>query len=342
MNWFRNRNENYPLSADESARGRAKAVNTLMFVVLGSVVVITAAHAILLVLYTTSTFANTGDGLLYTFLNVIRVSFPVVVEVAAVAIALGFITSAWREGQRSLGTFLEATWFLFAAANMITFFAVERGAELQGWQQTWVEVGLPLSALFVAALTYMVLKADPAHKRANEAALAKENMESIEANARNSVNTSDAMKTIHERRVWRETVNKLSAQGYDDEEISYMTAYIPELHDLEAARQARKATADIATAEQEPDTSWLKRQFKRRFSPQTAASEEGKITHRETAATPAAPGQGDTSRIAADDLAAMREAMREMLREELEAKGILSPTSPVPHPNGQEAKPSHP
>ena len=36
MNWFRNRNENYPLSADESARGRAKAVNVLMFVVLGS------------------------------------------------------------------------------------------------------------------------------------------------------------------------------------------------------------------------------------------------------------------------------------------------------------------
>ena len=336
MNPFRNRNENYPLSTDESARGRAKAVTVLMFAVLGSVVVITAAHAVLLVLYTTSTFANTGDGLLYTFLNIIRVAFPVVVEVAAVAIGLGFILSAWREGQRTLGTFLEVTWFLFAAANMITFFAVERGEELQGWQQGWVEVGLPLSALFVAALTYMVLKADPAHKRANEAALAKEKKESVEANARNAVHTSDAMQTIHERRVWRETVAELSAQGYDDEEIAYMTGHIPELHDLEAARQARAAKD---TAELEPNISWLKRQFKRRSAPQPAAPDESNITHDEPTATPATPGQGDAPRLSADDLAAMQQAMREMLRKELEAEGILSPT---PSANGQEVKPSRP
>ena len=335
MNWFRNRKENYPLSADESARGRAKAVNVLMFSVLGSVVVITAAHAILLVLYTTDTFVNTGDGILYTVLNVIRVSFPVVVEVGAVAVGLGFIISAWREGQRTLGTFLEVMWLLFAAANMITFFAVERGEELQGWQQNWVEIGLPLSALAVATLTYLVLKADPAHKRANEAALAKEQKESIEANARNSVHTSDAMQTIHERRVWRETVNELSAQGYDDEEIAYMTAHIPELHDLEAARQARAAKQ--VAAEPEPDASWWKRLSNHLpgFLPTTGESKSTHDTPRaETTPAPiVAPGQGATSRLTPDDIA-------EVIRQYEAARAAAQP--PAPSPNGQEVKPGRP
>lgn len=307
-----------------------------MFVVLGSVVIITAAHAILLVLYTTSTFANTGDGLLYTFLNIIRVSFPVVVEVAAVAIALGFITSAWREGQRSLGTFLEVTWFLFAAANMITFFAVERGEELQGWQHSWVNYGLPISALIVAAMTYMVLKADPAHKRANEAALAQEKKEAVEANARNAVETSDAMQTIHERRVWRETVNKLSAQGYDDEEIAYMTAQIPELHDLEAARQARAKATAAATADQEPEPSWLKRFFRWMDASPPPLAEEGNSTHdaprQDAPAAPSAAGQGGLSDADARKVA---EAL-------LVLQATATAPAPVVHPNGQEVKPTNP
>lgn len=339
MNWFRNRNQNYPLSDEEAARGRAKAVTALMFAVLGSVVVITAAHAILLVLYTTSDFANTGDGILYTFLNVIRVSFPVVVEVAAVAIALGFITSAWREGQRTLGTFLEVTWILFAAANMITFFAVERGEELQGWQQNWVEIGLPISALIVASLTYMVLKADPAHKRANEGALAKEKKEAIEANARNAVDTSPAMQTIHERRVWRETVRNLSAEGYDADEIAYMTAHIPELHDLEAARHAR-AAEQPAAAEQGRAMTWLKHLLNRSAdSPSTDTTgdpgDDAMRHHDNIIPTPTTPGQGDgaASRLHPDDIAAIAAAL---------AQASVHVPTPVPHANGQEPSDTHP
>ena len=69
-------------------------------------------------------------------------------------------------------------------------------------------------------------------------------------------------------------------------------------------------------------------------------SEQSNNTHNAVSAH-AAPsaGQGDAPRLSADDLAAMQQAMREMLRKELEAEGILSPT---PSANGQEVKPSRP
>ncbi len=233
MNLF-NRNsdrEDYPLSAEEDARGAIDNVTKLLYVVLGAVVIITAAHAILLVVNTTGGFV-VGDGLFGTILNAIRIAFPVVVELAAVAVCLGFVRSKWRGGQRGIGSSIEGAWFVFAGANMITFFALERGATLQGWQLAWVSWGLPLSALVISAMTYRMLKADPAHKRNNERALAAEKKASAEFNARQGVVMSDAMMTIHERRVWRDTVRDLAANGYDEDEIAFMTAHIPTLQEL--------------------------------------------------------------------------------------------------------------
>lgn len=253
MNWLNRNKDDYPLSAEEDTTGAVKSIGYLLYAVLGSVVVITAAHAILLVVNTTRAFtaASADEGLFYVILNVIRVAFPIVVEIAAVAVGLGFIKSQWRGGQRGLGTTLEIAWFLFAAANMITFFAFERGAELQGWQHAWVQWGLPLSALIVAALTYKLLKADPNHKRANERALAAEKIRAAEENARFAVTMSDAMMTVHQRRVWRETVRDLAAQGYDDDEIAFMTAHIPSLHELAAQRPVEQH----GTAE--PRRNWM-------------------------------------------------------------------------------------
>lgn len=98
-----------------------------------------------------------------------------------------------------------------------------------------------------------------------------------------------------------------------------------------------------------PHRSWLDRALGRNKSvPAAPATSVENPTHdapRHDTPTTAAvgqPGQGDTPQPSADELAAMRQIVRGMLRQELEAEGILSPTSPVPHPNGQEAKPSHP
>ena len=241
MKWFNRDKEDYPLTAEEDAKGKASGIAMLLYAVLFGVVIITAAHAVMLVLATTGDFAASDDGLFYALLNVIRVAFPIIVEIAAVGVGLGFIRARWRAGQRGIGGGLEAAWFVFAAANMITFFAIERGDELQGWQSWWVQIGLPMSALVVAAMTYKLLKADPNHKRANEEALAAEKKTAAEHKARHGVMTSDAMMTIYERRTWRETVNDLAAQGYDEEEIAFMTSHIPALQALAAQRDAPAA-----------------------------------------------------------------------------------------------------
>ncbi len=255
MSWF-NRNkdrEDYPLSADEDAKIATDNVTRLLYAVLGAVVVITAAHAVLLVINTTDSFTATDTGLFGTILNVIRVSFPVVVEIAAVAVCLGFIRSKWRGGQRGIGSQIEVAWLLFAAANMITFFTLERGEELAGWQLGWVRWGLPTSALIISAMTYRMLKADPAHRRANEEALATEKKTAAKFNARHAVMMSDAMMTIEERKVWRETVHELAAQGYDADEIAFMTDHIPSLQQLHEQRETRPA------AEPEKKTSLIDR-----------------------------------------------------------------------------------
>lgn len=322
-----NRNDSTPLTTAENADNAAAAVNYLLYGVLGAVVLTTGAHAIMLVLNTTDSFAtdSASGGLFYALLNVLRVSWPSIVEVAAVAVGLGFIKAKWRGGQKGIGTALEITWFLFAAANMITFFAIERGAELQGWQSAWVQYGLPLSALVVAALTYKLLKANPAHKRANERALAEEQRTAAEENARLAVDTSDAMMTVHERRAWREKVHSLKAQGYDEEEIGFMTDHIPSLNQLHEQREkgpasepekkpglVDRAKAKLGLGDEADDTAY--------DAPRQDANAP-------TTATP--PGQGATGRLHPDDVAAIAAVVAQM-------------SAPVPaptvHANGQETQ----
>lgn len=322
MNWF-NRDkdtEDYPLSAAEDARSATDTVTRLLYLVLGAVVVITAAHAILLVINTTGSYEANG-GLFGMVLNVIRVAFPVVVELAAVAVCLGFVRSKWRGGQRSIGSSIETAWLLFAAANMITFFALERGEVLAGWQLSWVRYGLPLSALIVSSMTYRMLKADPDHKRDNEVALATERRRNARFNARQGVMMSDAMMTIEERKVWRETVHELAAQGYDEDEIAFMTGHIPSLQQLHDQRKERP------TDEPEQRPGLLDR----------AKAALGKPVHDAPRhdATPTAPppGQGAASRLTPDEIATIAAAVAQM--------SAPAPT-PTPSPNGQEAKPSHP
>lgn len=332
MNWFNRlrNNEDYPLSAEEGERNRARGVSTLLYVVLAAVVVITGAHAVLLVINTTAEYVAEGSGLFVTLLNTIRVAFPLIVEVAAVAVGLGFIRSRWRAGQRGIGTALEIAWFLFAAANMITFFALERGDTLQGWQSAWVQYGLPLSALIIAAMTYLILKADPAHLRANEEALAQEKQRTAEFNTRQAVKTSDAMMTVIERRVWRDEVRAMEVQGFDPDEIDFMTGNIPTLNELAARRDTSAAQPGAAQSELDdnaaPRNAWRTRVFGRRAAASTPANDAPR--HVADATPTPAPGQGATTRLHPDDIAAIAAVLSQM-----------TAPAPVPaavHANGQE------
>ena len=153
----------YRLTDAEAKENAASGVKYLLYMVLAAVVIITAAHAIMLVLNQAAAF-EAGSGLFGAILTGIRIAFPIIVEAAAVVAGVGFIKSQWRGGQKAVGFAIELVWFIFAAANMITLFAIERGQELQGWQASWIQYGLPLSALIAGVLAYALVRSDPEHK----------------------------------------------------------------------------------------------------------------------------------------------------------------------------------
>ena len=229
MNDFEN-DDLYELSAAEGKRNTKTLLNTLLYLVLAAVIVITGAHAVMLVLSQTAAFAMAGESsMVTTILTAIRVAFPLLVEMAAVVAGIGFIQSRWRGTQKTVGLSIEIVWLLFAALNMITFFAVERGAALQSWQTLWVQYGLPLSALIAGALTYTLLRVDPAHKRDQEQAATEERVNAMRFRFFQKARLSPAMLNIEKQRAFMMVVDDLRRQGYTEQQIRFMISHTPEL-----------------------------------------------------------------------------------------------------------------
>lgn len=323
MKWFNRSNdeeEDYPLEAEQSAKSRARGVKWLLYLSLLAVVLTTAAHAILLVMSSTDSFtlAAENGGLFYMILAVLRVGWPVIIEIVAVAVGVGFLVGLWRGGQEGTGSAIEIMWFLFAAANMVTFFAIERGETLQGWQKAWVTYGLPISALLVAAMTYQLLKNDPAFKRRKEASIGEQKIKAAEHNARMAVKLSPAMRTVHARKVWREEVKNLESEGYTPEEIAHVAGHIPDMEEM---------AASLAAAQQEsrkPSKSgW------RNFLRRDKSEEDDAPRHEAASAARPTPGQGEATKFTAEELA----VLKAMLRADLEKEGLIAP-APAASENG--------
>ena len=83
MNDFDNDNDLYELTAEEGKRNAQGLINALLYLVLAAVVLITGAHAVMLVLSQTAAYSG-GSSLVDTVLTAIRVTFPLLVELAAV------------------------------------------------------------------------------------------------------------------------------------------------------------------------------------------------------------------------------------------------------------------
>lgn len=225
---FDNENsENFRLTDSESKKAVRDLTITALYLLLATIVLITAGHGIMLV-WVTSEALEIG-GLTGTILNVIRVAFPIVTEWGAVVAGLGFINARWRKGQKTVALMIEIVWVLFAAANMITVFAIERNAPLQGWQNSWISYGLPMSALVQAILVYALKRTDPDNKRLNEEAAALETIEMNRFSARRDVALSSQMKAIEKQRQWLEFVRTLRTKGYTEAQIRFILADTPQL-----------------------------------------------------------------------------------------------------------------
>lgn len=220
-------NNNFKLTDRESKKAMSDATVTALYLLLAAIVLITAGHGVMLVMLTSETLAI--GGLTGTILNIIRVTFPVITEWGAVVAGLGFINARWRKGQKTVALLIEVVWVLFAAANMITVFAIERSQDLQTWQQSWISYGLPMSALIQAILVYALKRTDPDNKRLNEEAAALEEMRMNRFSARRDVALSEQMKAIEKQKQWLEFVNELRAKGYSEAQIRFILADTPQL-----------------------------------------------------------------------------------------------------------------
>lgn len=220
----------YELSDAEGKRNAQGVISKLLYLVLAAVVLITGAHAVMLVLAQTAAYAIAGESSMITaVLTAIRVAFPLLVEAAAVVAGIGFIQARWRGPQKAVGLGIELIWLLFAAANMITFFAVERGQTLQNWQMYWIQYGLPMSALVAGSLTYALLRVDPAHRRDQERAATAERVDAMKFRFFQKARLSPAMLNIERQRAYMQVIEELRRDGYTEAQIHFMIRHTPEL-----------------------------------------------------------------------------------------------------------------
>lgn len=238
------RRKKYPITAAQNEERMAKSVSKLAYLVVAILVLITGAHAVMLVLSEAAEFTLAGQsGLVLMLFTILRVGFPLVVELAAVISVTGAIKGLWRGDQKSWAGYIDAVWLIFAAANMITFFAVERGQPLQSWQVAWLQYGLPLSGIIAGVMITRLLLADPDHQRAEEQNAAAEEREANEFNAKVEVEASEPMMLIQRRRAWRDYINGLAAKGYSQDEIDFIVGYLPELQNMPTVTKAAAATS---------------------------------------------------------------------------------------------------
>lgn len=222
-------NTDFRLTDQEGKTNLKRAAMVGLYLLLAIVVMVTGAHAVMLVISQAPAALEGESGLLTAVLNAIRIAFPVTVELAAVVAGLGFIGAKWRKGQKSTAFGIELVWVIFAAANMITFFRVERGLPLESWQLNWVNYGLPLSALIAGVLTYSLTRTDPDLKRKDEETAAEEKIKMIQFAARRDVAISAQRQAIEKQRAWIDFVKKLKTQGYSDLQIRFILQDTPEL-----------------------------------------------------------------------------------------------------------------
>jgi len=203
--------------------------------------IVTAIHAVSLVLD-----HGEGSGLLF----VIRVASPALTEIFAGIIAGGFAVNKWRKGQKISGVVVEVIWLLFAGMNLIASFQIDGGGELSPLLQSWVDFGLPISALITGSLLYVTHRLDPDHAREAAAISAKEQQDNVKFQAKHEVKTSPAFLAVEKKRAWREAIQEMANDGYEPEEIRHMLSHMPTLQEMteqvsNAAEKAGQTFADV-------------------------------------------------------------------------------------------------
>lgn len=226
----------FTLSAKESRGAWGTLAVWAGWLALLALIVVTGVHAVSLVISQTGVDAG--------MMAAIRIGSPVLTEVVAAIVAIGFAAHVWRGTQRLMGMLVEVLWLLFAALNLVTSFTLESGGSLAGLFAYWLHYGLPLSALAAGGLFYVLLRSDPEHKRQSELKATAEAHTMAEFAARREVMLSPQMAAVLRQRGWLAVVSSLERQGYTQQQIGFMLSAVPELQALTGGQAALPAGGD--------------------------------------------------------------------------------------------------
>lgn len=213
----------------EAARGTVgTAANWLGWLLLGALALVTAIHAITLVQAHTHLSAAGGD-----VFAIVRIGGVVLVELFAVVTAALLATHRLRARQKPAAMAVEATWFVFAAVNLVSSFAVEAGGPMPQFVTTWITYGLPVSALIMGALFYVTLRLDPDAARADDEAETVEMFARVRHAARQEVLASPQMKATIRQAEWMTLPAVVGRQmNLTQRQIDHLVRQAPELLDL--------------------------------------------------------------------------------------------------------------
>lgn len=207
---------------------------------------VTAVHAITLVQARTHLTATGGD-----LLDIVRIGGVVLVELFAVVTAVMLATNKLRAKQKPLAMAVELVWFVFAAVNLISSFAVEAGGPLPAFVDSWITYGLPVSALIMGALFYMMLRLNPDAGRADDEAELMERFEKIKHSARLEVMASPQMKAVIRQMTWQQLPPVVGRQmNLNDQQIAALIHQAPQLLDLNG-----NGIPDVSEADAGPTTT---------------------------------------------------------------------------------------
>ena len=251
---FDNNAEKVNLSGEATRSTMGRIAGFLGWLALLVLALATAGHAISI----TMTWANLNPagGDVVALLALVGVGL---VEVFAVLIAVMYATHTLRAKQKPVAMLVEATWFLFAAVNLISSFSMKHGGEMPAFVGSWVTYGLPVAGLIVGGLFYVVMRLDPEAARADDVAELDEGFERVKHNAKIEVLASPQMRAVIRQMTWQQLPPIIGRQmNLSEQQIAALTGQAPQLLDLNGngvpdiqeaqARPAQSGDADLAAA----------------------------------------------------------------------------------------------
>lgn len=246
-------NKQFDLSANAKRDTLSTAAKWAAWAFLLGLAILTGIHAVSI----TMAYTNYQGGAFAA----IRVFGVVLAELFAVITAVLLATHTLRAKQKPVAIAVEISWFIFAAMNLISSFSIEHGSDMPSFVAAWVAYGLPIAALVIGALFYIMLRLDPDAGRADDEAELIEKFAATNHQATIEVLTSEQMEVVLRQMQWLRLPAVVGKQlGLTDAQITALQRQAPALLDLN--RDGTPDILELPALPQPPDTaarppSWI-------------------------------------------------------------------------------------